>query len=252
MKIQYASDLHLDLVENKAYLKDNPIKPIGDILILAGDIIPFCHKSKYDYYFDWLSDNFKTVYWVGGNHDWWDMNMIHVKLRTFFNVRKNVHFVNNMAFIRDDVKIILSTLWSKLSVAYQYPIQQRVHDFQKIKYGDNPITADYYNQLHDEAVHFIKTELKKNDASKVVVATHHVPTLMNFPQLYKEQFWNEAFATELHDLIADNKIDYWIYGHSHRNIEQFSIGNCKLVTNQLGYVYNHGEETFNHEALINI
>ena len=33
MKIQYCSDLHLEFEENKKFLKQNPIKPVGDILI---------------------------------------------------------------------------------------------------------------------------------------------------------------------------------------------------------------------------
>jgi hypothetical protein len=32
MKIQYASDLHLEFRENARYLRDNPIISVGDIL----------------------------------------------------------------------------------------------------------------------------------------------------------------------------------------------------------------------------
>jgi len=35
MKIQYASDLHLEFRDNAHYLRNNPITPIGDILLLA-------------------------------------------------------------------------------------------------------------------------------------------------------------------------------------------------------------------------
>lgn len=37
MKIQYASDLHLD-AENGSFIKHNPLPVTGDILVLAGDI----------------------------------------------------------------------------------------------------------------------------------------------------------------------------------------------------------------------
>ena len=55
MKIQYCSDLHLEFSHNFEFIKKNPIIPIGDILILAGDILPFQLIVKHVdflYYFD--------------------------------------------------------------------------------------------------------------------------------------------------------------------------------------------------------
>ena len=52
---------------------------------------------------------------------------------------------------------------------------------------------------------------------------------------HKGSLLNSAFATELGDFIADSRIDAWIFGHSHAN-EEATIGNTRLVCNQLGYV----------------
>lgn len=40
------------------------------------------------------------------------------------------------------------------------------------------------------------------------------------------------------EVVGDSRIDAWIYGHSHTNIDT-TIGNTRIVCNQLGYVsYN--------------
>lgn len=38
MKLQFASDLHLEFADNWRYLRAHPLQVNGDILILAGDI----------------------------------------------------------------------------------------------------------------------------------------------------------------------------------------------------------------------
>ena len=54
-----------------------------------------------------------------------------------------------------------------------------------------------------------------------------------------------------HYFLSRTEVDYWIYGHSHRNIDRI-IGNTQCVSNQLGYV-NHGEsESFNSKKCINL
>ncbi|NOQ75442.1 MAG: hypothetical protein GQ574_25760 [Crocinitomix sp.] len=75
MKIQYCSDLHLEFPENKEFMENNPIMPIGEILILAGDIIPFSEMDKHQDFFDYVADKFKFVYWIAGNHEYYHSNI---------------------------------------------------------------------------------------------------------------------------------------------------------------------------------
>ena len=49
---------------------------------------------------------------------------------------------------------------------------------------------------------------------------------------------NSAFATELSRLIVDSRIDAWIYGHSHTNIDA-EINGTKVVCDQLGYIFEN-------------
>ena len=57
MKPQYCSDLHLEFPDNKKYLKANPLQPKGDILLLAGDVVPFIAIANHKDFFDYVSDN---------------------------------------------------------------------------------------------------------------------------------------------------------------------------------------------------
>jgi hypothetical protein len=70
MKIQYCSDLHLEFSLNAAFLEANPLKPEGEILLLAGDIIPFSIMDRANWLFDFASEHFESTYWIPCNHEY--------------------------------------------------------------------------------------------------------------------------------------------------------------------------------------
>lgn len=252
MKIQYCSDLHLEFKENKSFLNQHPIEPIGEILILAGDIVPFKVMDKYADFFSYVSDHFKTTFWIPGNHEYYDFDAATKSGALNEKIKSNVHLVNNLAVCIDTIQFIFSILWTNIIPAHQWQIQRGMSDFQVINYGGHPFSTSNYNQLHTECLSFLKLELEKNGVTKNVVVTHHVPTFMNYPQKYRGDALNDAFAVELYDLIEAHGPDYWIYGHTHSNTADFEIGKTQLLTNQLGYVKYGENENFNKKAIFNI
>lgn len=250
--IQYASDLHIEFPANKEYLKQHPLHAVGDVLVLAGDIVPFALMDKHQNFFSYVADNFKTTYWLPGNHEYYHFDIAEKSGVLHEKIRSNVFLVNNTSVVHENAKLIFSTLWSHISPGYQWQIERSRNDFHLIKHKGYCFSAEQYNQLHAESLAFIQNELKTVQKEKIAVFTHHCPTLLNCPEQYKGDVLNEAFAVELFDMIETSRIDYWAYGHHHSNIPEFSIENTKLITNQLGYVQQNEHRLFETNKVIDL
>jgi predicted phosphohydrolase len=249
-KIQYVSDLHLEFPKNNAYIKANPLKPKGNILILAGDVVPFAILNKHQDFFSYIADHFEMTYWIPGNHEYYYDDIADKSDSFYEQIKPNVVLLNNSTVQIQETKLIFSTLWSKIAPANKFYVQENLSDFHVILYKGKTLTTETYNQLHIESLHFIQQELQTQNQGKTFVVTHHVPTYMNYPMIYKGSKLNECFAVELFDTIAASSVDYWIYGHSHFNTKDFMLGNTKMLTNQLGYVHQNEHLLFNPDATV--
>ncbi|RYM32834.1 metallophosphoesterase [Brumimicrobium glaciale] len=250
MTIQYCSDLHIEFPKNKKFLKENPIIPTGDILILAGDIVPFSIMDKHNDFFKFCSDNFKETYWIAGNHEYYGFDITQKSGAFHEKIKSNVHLLNNTSIQIGDTQLIFTTLWTKINPAHQWQIERGMNDFRAIRYGRFRFTTDRFNDLHLENLLFLNKALKESKLKNSIVVTHHVPTFQNYPQQYRGSILNEAFAVELTDLIVEYKPNYWIYGHHHENIPEFKIHETTMLTNQLGYVEMGENKDFNQEKII--
>ncbi len=250
MKIQFCSDLHLEFPENKSFLQSYPLSHAGDMLILAGDIVPFAQMDKHADFFDYLADNFETTYWIPGNHEYYQSDISERSGSVKESIRSNVFLINNQSVKVDNTKFIFSTLWSTISQTNEWRIQKNMSDFHVITKQGKPFTADNFNQLHQESKAFLISELQQKEDCRTVVVTHHVPTLLNYPERYKGSQINEAFVVDLYDLIENSAVDSWIYGHTHSYTPEFMIGKTNLLTNQLGYVkYNEHQDFKTNKVL---
>ncbi|MCX6277078.1 MAG: hypothetical protein NT004_03150 [Bacteroidetes bacterium] len=103
--------------------------------------------------------------------------------------------------------------------------------------------------MHDESLQFLRKELNQD---KSIVVTDHVPTFLHYPEKYKGDALNEAFAVELHDFIEPSGTAYWLFGHHHHNIADFKIGSTKMITNQMGYIKYQENSGFDVGKIIEI
>jgi predicted phosphohydrolase len=249
-KIQYVSDLHLEFHQNRDFLKEHPITPVADTLVLAGDILPFDIWDRHQDLISFFADHFKTTYWLPGNHEYYKYDAADKSGFINEKIRNNVLLVNNTSVIQDGVKMIFTTLWSRIGPQHRAQIEESMMDFQLIQYNGKPFTGDAYNRLHQDCMDFLIAELDSNAAAKTIVFTHHVPTLAHYPEKYKDSILTEAFVAPLDNLIKNSCPDYWIYGHHHSNVPEFTVGKTKMLTNQLGYVMWNEQAGFQQDKYL--
>ena len=252
MKIQYLSDLHFEFPQNRKWLKENPIIPKGDVLLIAGDTYHLGNQFTNPWIFDELAEKFHQVFLVAGNHEYYNGYNVAPSRDSFkIEIRPNVTLFQNQDFEYKGVKFILTTLWSQV-VKHPEFVFKGMYDFRKIQFDGLPFSIAHYNELYNSNFDFLKKALKQNTSEKCIVMTHHLPSDFCNSDEFQGSRLNEGFCTNLTEWIEEQKIDFWIYGHSHRNVKDVAIGGTQLLTNQLGYV-GYGEHgTFRRDAVFEI
>ncbi len=255
MRIQYASDLHLEFRDNTDYLSLHPLNVVGDILVLAGDITLFGTNKQYKHpFFDWCADNYEHTFIVPGNHEYYKgVELTNYQDDFELTVRPNVSYINNRSKIIDDVEIFFTTLWSKISPMEIVPVQLGMADCHRIKYKGKAFSANDYETLYNDSLKWLSEALSLSNAQKKVIVTHHCPSTKFADPRFVGSTINSAFCVDLDRFIENSGIDYWIYGHTHFNGGNGStIDRTVMLCNQLGYV-KHGEhDTFKHDLFIDL
>ena len=125
---------------------------------------------------------------------------------------------------------------SHIPAENEFNVFRGMNDFCQILYDKHRLRIEDFNAEHENCLTFIKQSVLESTAKHIVVVTHHLPTFQAVAKERINDSMNNAYVTELGNFIADSRIDYWIYGHSHNNIDT-EIGTTKIISNQLGYLF---------------
>ena len=245
MRIQYASDLHLEFEHNRELLERGVgLLPVGDILVLAGDVSYLGDKKMIRWpFFDWCAEYFQETLIVPGNHEYYGGYDIGETLVDYeFKYRDNVRYLNNKSFVIGDVELFFTTLWTHINPIFLWAIQRGMNDYRRCILDGIRLTAYEVDILHTISKDWLRTSLQSSKATRKIVVTHHCPTERKPFNKYPGNPLNSAFQVDLDSFIEQSEVDYWIYGHTHyAGGSGTVIGKTKLMCNQMGYV-NYGED----------
>lgn len=250
MTLNYASDLHLEFPENREWLRRNPLQGQGGVLLLAGDVMPFGELRKHRDILKTWSDQYEQVLWLPGNHEYYGGDITERSGPLDEQLTSNVRLLNDAVWYAPGLRILCTTLWTHIGQLNESNIRRNVADYHAIRHHNRLLLPAHTMRLHEASLQWLTTELAKPFADTTVVATHHVPTLLHYPPEYVGSTINEAFAVELHHLIQNCGATHWIYGHHHSNTAPFTIGNTRMLTNQLGYVAQGEHQGFDNGAVL--
>lgn len=254
MKVQYASDIHLEFIDNAIFIARGPFKPVGDVLLLAGDTLPLKEINGYKQhrFFDWCAEHYVQTLLIPGNHEYYHDNLDRYPDSFELELRPNVKIYENRTVVIDDTEFILSTLWSHIPDKDWPALRDGMNDFHIIKIGEQLLMASDYNRMHERDLAFIKKAVETSKAAHKVVVTHHVPSRLCVAPEFKNSTLECGFTVDLTDYIESSGIDAWIYGHSHRSID-CTIGKTKVISNQVGYVaYKKENVNFRGDACLQL
>ncbi|MDI4635942.1 metallophosphoesterase [Pelomonas sp. V22] len=242
MKIQLASDLHLEFDRPRSPARIIEPEPDADLLVLAGDID---HGSKaIEAFADWPV----PVVYVAGNHEFYARNWE----RTRAELREaaagtNVTFLDNDVVVVGEVRFLGSTLWTDFRVPGRSQADSMrevgvsLNDYFQIRTRDQQLLSTSDTLMdHLASRSWLEAELAKPWPGKTVVISHHGPHRLSIHPRHAESRINGAFASDLTDLLRH--ADVWLHGHVHDSFD-YKVCGCRVVANPAGYWHSyHGQE----------
>jgi predicted phosphodiesterase len=242
MKIQLASDLHLDLLHPR-WPEERLISLAedADVLVLAGDI----HQGALamDTFAPWASDKKIPILYVAGNHEFYadTLDAVDQRLREA-SAAAGIHYLERNVVVIGGVRLLGCTMWTDYRLRSMYTqehvmedIQRRLMDHYRIQTESGLFTPRDALEQHLASRQWLTEELAKPFEGKTVVVTHHGPHPLSVHPRYADDKLNAAYVSDLSPLMSH--VDLWLHGHVHDSFD-YQVGRCRVVANPAGYIRN--------------
>ena len=236
MKIFPVSDMHLEFHHSPL----PPYRGLADVVVCAGDMHTRGRAPKY---LRMIYDHQEVIY-VAGNHEYYGSSIEEQDELLREECQKyGIHFLQRDKVEIDSVTFVGCTLWSDFQL---FGLEQEaeaiaetrrcLNDYHVISFDKKKMRvikpADTI-AIHRQDVTWLHEQFVQKD-EKLVVVTHHGPSIKSIHPAYTEDIVSCGFASALDDMVAASRANYWISGHSHC-AQHFKIGETEVYQNCLGY-----------------
>lgn len=241
MKIQIASDLHLEFLHQSFPDFLGLAQTDADLLILAGDV--HIGTAAMDAFGSWPV----PVIYVHGNHEMYGLNYSETigKLRALSG-QGSVHYLEQDEFCLDGVRVLGACLWTDYLLYGE--IRQKVcmdkadadiSDHRLIKTDGGVFSTDDALRCHQDTLAWLDRKLGEPFSGKTVVVSHHAPHTKSIHPRFVGDLLTAAFASDLSALIAKHQPALWCHGHMHDGSD-YMLGDTRVVANPRGYPIRPG------------
>lgn len=246
MKIQLASDLHLEFLQ-ESWPGERIIDPVADVdvLVLAGDIAAGSDGIRS--FSDWPSPDARVpIIYIAGNHEFYGHPLEPQRERMkAAAAQRDVHFLENEAVVIGEVRFLGATLWTdytlrpdRTQAQQMEAVERGLNDHRLIRTGRKLFTAKDALERHMKSRAWLVSELVKPWKGKTVVVTHHGPHPLSTHPRYADNPLNGGFVSDLSKILLSNSApDLWLHGHVHDGFD-YTVGRTRVVANPAGYVRN--------------
>jgi predicted phosphodiesterase len=254
MKIQIASDLHLEFFERTQpdFRHIEPV-PGADLLVLAGDI----HRGTKA--FSAFSNWPVPVVYIAGNHEFYfgtfgtvlaELQRLEGDKSAFESLPNRIHFLERGEFVmkhkdgtKDKVRFLGTTMWTDYNL---YQNQNKgmkdatlgLNDHRVIRIvGEETFRPEHALEANKGSRAWLAGKLEEPFDGKTVVITHHGPHWNSVAPQFAGSPLNPAFSSDLTDLLGKSVL--WIHGHTHASID-YVVRGTRVIANPAGYPVSSG------------
>jgi len=243
MRIQPVSDLHLefDPDHGKQFALSLPV--LGDVLVLAGDILPIRRPPHVREMLGWFCDRFPLVVYVPGNHEYYKTSPAAgaALLATCAQDFPNLRLLDSAVTEIDGTRFVGATLWFP-PTPDEAEYRSSLMDFALIEGF-----VSWVHEAHARDVAFLEQNVRAGD----VVITHFLPHPRSIAPQYEGNALNRFFvAGDVAPLVEERGARLWLHGHTHVSFD-YRVGQTRVVCNARGYPAEPGT-SMNRELIIEV